>query len=88
MTSEFALQLLAQTLFAGVVIAGPVLGFALLVGLLVSILQVVTQVQDVSLAFVPKIIAVVATIAIFGPWMLRKLLAFSSTLVSQIPLYL
>ena len=59
----------------------------MLVGLAISIVQVVTQIQEMSLTFIPKIITVVVTIIVFGPWMLRKLLAYSSTVITNIPSY-
>ena len=59
----------------------------MLVGLLISIFQVVTQIQEMSLTFIPKIITVVVTLVIFGPWMLHKILQFSTSLISNIPAY-
>jgi len=86
--SDLALQLMNQLLWTTVVIAAPLLGLTLLVGLLVSILQAVTQVQEMSLTFVPKLLCAAIVLALFGPWMLRKLLAFASNLISGIPSYL
>ena len=87
MTSDFALQLMAEMLWAAVLISAPILGLTMAVGLLISILQVVTQVQEMSLSFVPKIITVVIVLVVFGPWMLRKLLQFSSGVIGNIPAY-
>lgn len=87
MTSDFALALTTEMLWTAVLISAPVLGFSMLVGLLISILQVVTQIQEMSLTFVPKMAAVVVTLVVFGPWMLGKLLHFSSTLIANIPSY-
>jgi len=87
MKSDTALQLMAQLLWNAVLISAPILIATLLVGLIVSILQVVTQVQDMSLTFIPKLIATVAALTIFGPWMLRKLLLFATGLISNIPSY-
>lgn len=88
MTPDLALQLMGDMLFAGLLIGAPILGFSMLVGLLVSIVQVVTQIQEMSLTFVPKIVAVVATVVVLGPWMLRKLLAYASGVLAHIPSYL
>jgi len=87
LTSDFALQLMAEMLWAAVLISAPILGLTMAVGLLISILQVVTQVQEMSLSFVPKIITVVIVLVVFGPWMLRKLLQFSSGVIGNIPAY-
>ena len=87
MTGDFAVQLLTELLWTAVVVTAPLLGLTLLVGLAISILQVVTQVQEMSLAFVPKIIAAAIALAIFGPWMLRKLVGFSVRLIENIPNY-
>lgn len=88
MQSDLALQLMNQLLWTTFVIAAPLLGLTLLVGLLVSVLQAVTQIQEMSLTFVPKLLAAAAVLALFGPWMLRKLLAFAANLISGIPGYL
>ena len=81
------MQLMGEMLIAALLIGAPILGFSMLVGLLISILQVVTQIQEMSLTFIPKIIAVVVTMFVFGPWMLKKLLTFSSTVIGGIPGY-
>ena len=87
MRSDFALQLMSELLWNAVLIAAPLLGLTLAVGLLVSIFQAVTQVQEMSLTFVPKLLVAVLTLVVFGPWMLRKLLLFASNLISNIPAY-
>lgn len=87
MQSDIALQLMNELLWNAVLISAPLLGLTLLVGVVVSVLQAVTQVQEMSLTFVPKLLAAAAVLAMFGPWMLRKLLAFASNLISNIPAY-
>jgi flagellar biosynthetic protein FliQ len=87
MTGDFAAQLLAEMLWTAVLISAPLLGLTLLVGLVISIFQVVTQVQEVSLVFVPKILAAVVALAVFGPWMLRKLVGFAANLIGSVPGY-
>jgi len=62
-----------------------VLGVTLVVGLLISIVQVVTQVQDMSLTFIPKLLAAGLSLIVFGSWMLRELAQFSSQLWMRIP---
>jgi flagellar biosynthetic protein FliQ len=87
LTSDFALQLMADMLWSALLISAPILGLTMLVGLLVSILQVVTQIQEMSLSFIPKIVTVVVVMVVFGPWMLKKLLQFSAGVIGNIPLY-
>ncbi len=87
MTSDVALRLTGELLWTALLVSAPILGLTLLVGLAVSVLQVVTQVQEMSLTFVPKIIAAVVAIVVFGPWMLRKLVLYSASLIANIPSY-
>lgn len=87
MTEDFAIALVNEMLWTGIWIAGPVLGLSMLVGLLISIFQVVTQIQEMSLTFVPKILTVALTLIAFGPWMLATLIEFSRSLIGNIPLY-
>ena len=88
MRSDFALQLMGELLWNAVLISAPLLGLTLLVGVVVSLLQAVTQVQEMSLTFVPKLLAAVAVLVLFGPWMLKKLVMFSTTLIGNIPAYI
>jgi len=69
MTADFAVRLLIETLLAAVKMSAPILLATLVVGLLISIVQVVTQVQEMTLTFVPKIIVVVVCVML-GGWML------------------
>ena len=85
MRSDIALQLINELLWNAVLIAAPLLVVTLVVGLVVSVLQAVTQIQEMSLTFVPKLLAAVAVLAVTGPWMLRRMLAFASALITNIP---
>ena len=87
MGSDTALQLMSQLLWGAVLICAPILISTLVVGLIVSVLQVVTQVQDMSLTFIPKLVATVCALTVFGPWMLRRLLLLASQMISNIPNY-
>jgi len=69
-TADFAVRLLIETLLAAVKMSAPILLSTLVVGLLISIVQVVTQVQEMTLTFVPKIIVVVVVCVLMGAWML------------------
>lgn len=83
MTSELALQLFAEMLKTGLLVCAPILGLTLLTGIIVSILQVVTQIQDATLAFIPKMVVFVIGALVMGPWMLRKLMAFAQAALAQ-----
>lgn len=85
MRADMALQMLGDLFWTGLLVCAPVLGLTMLVGLLISVLQVVTQVQEMSLTFVPKLVVAAATLVVFGPWMLRTLSAFSVRLWTGIP---
>lgn len=85
MNADVALRLMADLLWTGLLVSLPVLGVTMLVGLVISVLQVVTQVQEMSLTFVPKLVAAAVSLIVFGPWMLRELSAFSSRLWGAIP---
>ncbi|MDE3077980.1 MAG: flagellar biosynthetic protein FliQ, partial [Chloroflexota bacterium] len=61
------------------------LAFGLIVGLTVSIFQAVTQINEMTLAYIPKILAVFVALAIFGPWMLQMMLNFSSNIFMALP---
>ena len=85
MGADTALQMLAELLWNGLLIAAPLLAVTLVVGLLISILQVVTQVQEASLTFIPKIIAAVVVLVVCGPWMLKRLVGYATGLIASIP---
>jgi flagellar biosynthesis protein FliQ len=78
-------QLLSQLLWKAVVVSAPVLLPLLLVGVVVSIFQVVTQIQEMSLTFIPKLIVTVVVLAVGGPWMLAQLMSYSIGLINSIP---
>ena len=85
MSSDLALRMLADLLWNGLLISAPLLAVTLVVGLLVSVVQVVTQIQESSLSFVPKLVAAVVVLVLCGPWMLKRLVAFSASLIAAIP---
>jgi flagellar biosynthetic protein FliQ len=68
-------------------LAGPVLLFGLVAGLAVSIFQALTQINEITLTFIPKIAATAAALVLFGPWMLTRLIAFTVTLFQSLPSY-
>jgi flagellar biosynthesis protein FliQ len=75
----------ARTMWVTLQISLPILGVSLVVGLLVSIFQAVTQLQEPTLTFIPKILAVVVVIVVAGPWMMNTMLGFTIELWGGIP---
>jgi flagellar biosynthetic protein FliQ len=68
-------------------LAGPVLLFGLVAGLTVSVFQAMTQINEITLTFIPKIVATAAALVLFGPWMLARLISFTTTLFQNLPGY-
>lgn len=85
MHPDLALHLMNDLFWTAFTVSAPVLGLTMLVGLVISILQVVTQVQEMSLTFVPKLVAAGIAMVIFGSWMLRVLTQFATRLWASIP---
>lgn len=83
--ADAAMELVSDMLWTAVLLAAPVIGIATLVALAVSVLQVVTQIQEASLSFVPKLLAAVATLLFFGGWMLSTLSQYAVELIRSIP---
>ena len=81
MTATQAIGLFQQTLTLALMVSGPMLLFGLVAGLLVSIFQAVTQVHEMTLTFIPKILAVVLSLFLFLPWMVNRLLDFTTGLL-------
>jgi len=84
LNSEFVLSLAEKGIYTILMVAGPLLILALTVGLLVSIFQATTQIQEQTLAFIPKIVAVLVGIVFFGPWMLAKVVTFTADLYQNL----
>lgn len=71
------ITLAQQAVINILLLSAPMLGFGLLVGLIVSVFQATTQIQEATLAFVPKIVAVLVSFIVFGPWILSKIIEFT-----------
>jgi flagellar biosynthetic protein FliQ len=82
---DSALGLMNSLLWTTMIVAGPVLAAALLVGLVISILQVATQLQEMTLSYVPKLFASALTLIFLGPWMLHKITQFAISAIATIP---
>ncbi|MEC1436351.1 flagellar biosynthesis protein FliQ [Bacillus spizizenii] len=84
MSSEFVISMAEKAVYVTLMISTPLLAIALLVGLIVSIFQATTQIQEQTLAFIPKIVAVLLALIFFGPWMLSTILSFTTELFSNL----
>jgi flagellar biosynthesis protein FliQ len=85
MNTQTVLTLGQDALETMLVVSGPLLAVALIVGLLVSILQAATQINEMTLSFIPKILGIFATLLLFGPWMLVTLIDYTARLIESIP---
>ena len=85
MTSQAVLTIAQQALEVTVLISAPLLLTALAVGLLVSIFQAATQINEMTLSFIPKLVAMFAALVVAGPWMLATLVDFTQRLFGSIP---
>ena len=88
MTPEFVISFAKEAIRLTIMISMPMLGLGLAVGLVVAIFQATTQIQEMTLTFVPKILAVLLGLLYFAPWMLEKLTLFTEKVIVQIPLYI
>ena len=88
MTPEFVVNFAKDALSLTILVAMPMLGLGLLVGLTVSVFQATTSIQEMTLTFVPKILAVLFGLLYFSPWMLDKLVSFTENVFQNIPLYI
>jgi len=88
MTPEFIVSFAMDAIILTILVAMPMLGLGLLVGLSVSVFQAVTSVQEMTLTFIPKILAVLLGLLFFAPWMLEKLITFTETIFTNIPMYI
>ncbi len=88
MTPEFVIAFAKQAIILTISLSMPMLGLGLIAGLTISVFQAVTQIQEMTLTFVPKIIAVFLGLLFAAPWMLEKLISFTSNILENIPMYI
>lgn len=84
MTSDTVISIAEQGIWTVLMISGPVIILALVVGLIVSIFQATTQIQEQTLAFVPKIVAVLLGLVFFGPWMVEHMVSYANDIFSNL----
>jgi flagellar biosynthesis protein FliQ len=87
MSSESVIQVAEQAIYAVLIVCGPLLLIALVVGLLVSIFQATTQIQEQTLAFVPKIVAVLVGLVVLAPWMISYMVSYTYDILNNLTRY-
>jgi flagellar biosynthetic protein FliQ len=88
MTPEFVVNFAQEAIKVTLFVSMPMLALGLIVGVVISIFQAVTQIQEMTLTFVPKILVVLIALLIFSNWMLGQLMNFTITTINQIPYYI
>ncbi len=83
MTQELVLDIMRRSMVLATATATPILGIGMIVGLFIAVIQAATQIQESSLNFVPKLVAIGIVLLIAGPWMLDTLVSFTRTLFSE-----
>ncbi len=86
MNPQFVLSLGREAIILTLMVSAPMLAFGLIVGLIISILQAVTQIHEMTLTFIPKIVAVAFALLLFLPWMINLLVDFTTRLITNIPM--
>jgi flagellar biosynthetic protein FliQ len=85
MTPEMVLTVARESLTVTILVSAPLLLAALITGVLVGVLQAATQINEMTLSFIPKLLALVVTLLVTGPWMLEVLTGYTRTLFQNIP---
>lgn len=88
MSTEFVIGLAGQAVYTTLIASAPMLALALIVGLAISIFQATTQIQEQTLAFVPKIVAVLVALIVFGPWILNTVIQFTYEILNNLYKYI
>jgi flagellar biosynthetic protein FliQ len=87
MSQDLCVQIFREFLKVSLILVAPVLMAAIVVGLMVSVFQAATQIHEMTLVFVPKILAIVLCLMILSPWMLNYLVSYTISVFSNIPVY-
>ena len=87
MPDDVIVEVLRDMLYISLMLSMPVLGKAMVVGMVVGLLQAVTSIQEQTLAFVPKLVAIIAVFALLGHWMIRLLVGYTSELLGSLARY-
>jgi flagellar biosynthetic protein FliQ len=86
MLMEDVLQVGNQAMWIAILLAGPILLTALAIGLVIGMVQAATQIQEMTLSFIPKLLGIVGVLVVAGPWMLSMMLDWFETLILDIPM--
>lgn len=87
MSQEMVLQIINKAIMTTLMVSAPLLISGLVVGLIVAIFQAVTQIHEMTLTFIPKILAIFVTLIVLLPWMLGKFISFSTQIFNSIPTF-
>lgn len=85
MNAELAVELIKNMIFQAVALASPLLIVGMTVGLAISLFQTVTSIQEQTLSFVPKALAIISVLVVALPWMLRTMMEYSMMLIQKMP---
>ncbi|WP_457621923.1 flagellar biosynthesis protein FliQ [Persephonella sp.] len=88
MTVDQAINLMQGMLYTSLIVGGPVILIAFIVGLLISIFQAATQIHEMTLTFIPKIVATIVALIIFGSWMFRHLVEYTQEILKNIIVFI
>lgn len=88
MTPEFVIGFARQSIELALLMAMPMLGIGLFVGIFVSVIQTATQIQEMTLTFIPKVVSIFVALLVAFPWMLDKMVTFTRNLILNIPDYI
>lgn len=88
MTQEFIVDFAMEAIKITLLVSAPMLGFGLITGLLISIFQAVTSIQELTLTFIPKILAVFIALILFLPWLLQLMVGFTASVFTNFPGYI
>jgi len=88
MTQQFIIDFSLEAIKTTLLLSAPMLGFGLVTGLVVSIFQAVTSIQELTLTFIPKILAVFFALFLFFPWLMQLMLSFTARILSNFPTYI
>jgi flagellar biosynthesis protein FliQ len=88
MTEQFIVDFALNSIKTTLLVSAPMLGFGLITGLVISIFQAVTSIQELTLTFIPKILAVFLALFLFFPWIMRIMLSFTEQVLMNFPSYI
>jgi flagellar biosynthetic protein FliQ len=88
MSPETVVRVAKETIEITLYVSLPIMGVGLVVGLVVSLFQAVTQIHEMTLTFVPKIVAVLLSLLFLLPWMMQKMVSYTEQLITQLPRYI